>query len=246
MVDDSDSGPAPPTSGFGVTHWSLIVKARDRIAPDADAALAALCQAYWYPLYVFIRRQTESADEAEELTQEFFARFLEKDFLGGVDQAKGRFRNFLLACCKHFLSNERDRARAKKRGRPPLSLDFASAAGRYGLEPAHALTPERLFERRWALNLLDQALEQLGRELAASGHERLYERLKPALLGAADALPYGQIAAEMGMTEGAVKKAAQRLRLRYRAILRERIAATVDTPQDVDDEIRALFAVLSS
>jgi RNA polymerase sigma factor (sigma-70 family) len=246
MVDDSNSSPVPPTSSFGATRWSLIVKARDRVAPDADAALASLCQAYWYPLYVFIRRQTGSADEAEDLTQEFFARFLEKDFLGDVDRAKGRFRNFLLVCCKHFLSNERDRARAQKRGRPQLSLDFASADGRYGLEPAHDLTPERLFERRWALNLLDQSLEQLGREFSGSGHERLYERLKPALLGAAEALPYAQIGRELGMTEGAVKKAAQRLRLRYRTILRERIAATVDTPQDVDDEVRALFAALST
>src|SRR5436309_2659860 len=145
---------------FATTHWSLVVAAQDRGSPQAKEALSGLCGSYWYPLYAFIRRQGHSADKAQDLTQEFFARLLEKDFLAAVDREKGKFRSFLLAACKHFLANERDRVRAQKRGggRQGLSLDFNSADRRYGLEPAHTLTPERLFERRWALTLLDQVL----------------------------------------------------------------------------------------
>jgi RNA polymerase sigma-70 factor (ECF subfamily) len=214
----------------------------------ADSALETLCRTYWYPLYVCIRRQAANAREAEDLTQEFFTRLLEKGFLDALNRDKGRFRAFLLACCKHFLANERDRARAQKRGggRPVLSLDFASAAERYRLEPTDTLTPERLFERRWALTLLEGVLDQLGREFHFSGKGSLFEYLKPALVGAADALSYAQIASDLGMTEAAVKKAAQRMRRRYRDILREQIAATLRDPGEVDDEIRALFAVLSS
>ena len=238
----------PHSRAFDSTRWSLVLLARDRASPDADAALEALCATYWYPLYAYIRRQIGSADQAEELTQEFFARFLEKDFLRAADRNKGRFRGFLLACCRHFLANERDRARAQKRGgsRPALSLDFASAAERYRLEPADTMTPERLFERRWALTLLDQVLDQLGREFHKDGKGPLYERLKLTLVGAGDSLSYAAIGAEFGMTEAAVKKAAQRLRQRYRELLRDQIAATVDGPEQVEDEIRALFAVLSS
>src|SRR5262249_47503652 len=148
-------------------------------------ALAALCRAYWYPLYAFLRREVGSADRAEELTQEFFARLLEKDFLSAVDRARGRFRSFLLACCRHFLSNQRDHDRAEKRGggRPPVSLDLRGADERYLREPAHGLTAERLFERRWALTLLEQTLERLGAEYRAEGKGALYERLQAALVG---------------------------------------------------------------
>jgi RNA polymerase sigma-70 factor (ECF subfamily) len=157
-----------------------------------------------------------AADQAEDLTQEFFARLLEKGFLESVDKAKGRFRAFLLVCCKHFLANARDHARAQKRGggRVVLSLDFASAAQRYRLEPADTLTPERLFDRRWALTLLDCVLEQLGNEFHDSGKGPLFERLKPTLVGATDAHSFAQIGAQLDLTESAVKKAAQRLRQR--------------------------------
>jgi RNA polymerase sigma-70 factor (ECF subfamily) len=235
---------APDSTGFVSTRWSLVLRARD----GADAALEALCQTYWYPVYAYVCRHTGAANQAEDLTQEFFTRILEKDFLDAVDRDKGRFRAFLLACCKHFLANERDRERAQKRGgsRLVLSLDFATAAERYRLEPVDTLTPEKLFDRRWALTLLDCVLDQLGCEFHDAGKGPLFERLKPALVGSTDALSFARIGADLNMTESAVKKAAQRLRQRYRDILREQIAATVDRPDEVEDEIRSLFAVLSA
>jgi RNA polymerase sigma-70 factor (ECF subfamily) len=233
---------------FGTTHWSLILAARDRATPQADDALAELCAAYWYPLYAFIRRRGHDPDRAADLTQGFFARFLEKDYLSSVDPSKGRFRAFLLAACKHFLANAHDQEVALKRGggRRSVSIDQREAEGRYLCEPAHDLTPERLFERRWALTLLDQALDQVGREFHRGGKGVLYDRLKVVLTGAASAAPYAWIGAELGMTEDAVKKAAQRLRRRYREVLRGLVAETVDEPGQVDDEIRTLFAILAS
>jgi RNA polymerase sigma-70 factor (ECF subfamily) len=248
MADFPDGPAEPPRADpFATTQWSLVLLARDRASPQADEALAALCRAYWYPLYAFIRRQVRTAEQAEDLTQEFFARLLEKDYLRTVDRTRGRFRAFLLACCKHFLANERDRARARKRGggRSILSLDFQSAADRYRREPADTLTPEKLFERRWALTLLDQALEQLGQAFSQAGKGELFGHLKVTLVGAVGKPSHAEAAEALGMTEAAVKKAAQRLRERYRVILRELIAATVDGPGEVDDEIQTLFAVLS-
>jgi RNA polymerase sigma-70 factor (ECF subfamily) len=248
MKPVDEPNPVSPADHFASTHWSLIVLARGRSSPQADEALAALCQAYWYPLYVYIRRRVGSADRAEELTQEFFARLLEKDFLGSVDRARGRFRAFLLACCNHFLSNERDLERAQKRGggRPVLSLDFPSADQRYRHEPADTLTPERLFDRRWALLLLNATLDRLRLEFDEAGKGKLYEYLKGAILGEPVALSYAQIGAELNMSEAAVKKAAQRLKRRYRELLRAEIAATVDGPGGVDEEIRDLFTALPS
>jgi RNA polymerase sigma-70 factor (ECF subfamily) len=248
MPRAEEPNPAAPPAQFASTHWSLVLLARDRRSPAADEALAALCRAYWYPLYVYIRRRIGSADEAEELTQEFFTRLLQDDFLANVDQSRGRFRAYLLACCNHFLANERDRARALKRGggRPTLSLDFRAADQRYGHEPADTLTPQRLFERRWALLLLDATLERLRGEFHQAGKGPLYERLKATLLGDQGAVGYGLVAADLGMTEAAVKKAAQRLKQRYREVLCDEIAATVDGPERVDEEIRDLFAALAS
>src|SRR5262249_3747402 len=235
---------ASDPAGFASTRWSLVLRARD----GADAALEMLCRTYWYPVYAYVRRRTGAVDLAEELTQEFFTRLLEKDFPEGVDRDKGRFRPFRLACCKHLLANERARARALKRGggRPVLSLDFPSAAERYRLEPADTLTPEKLFDRRWALTLLDQALEQLGQEYARAGKGQLFEHLKDTLVGAPGKVSHAAVAEAVGRTRGAVKKAAERLRKRYRAILRELIAATVEGPAEIDDEIQTLFAVLSA
>jgi DNA-directed RNA polymerase specialized sigma24 family protein len=225
-----------------------VVLAKDRSSPEARAALATLCQTYWPPLFAYIRRQVETTEQAQDLTQEFFTQLLEKDFLRTVDICKGRFRSFLLACCKHFLSNQRDRDRAQKRGggRAPFPLDFASALERDHFEPSHELTAERVFERRWALTLLDQVLDQLGREWGAEGKGELFEHLKIGLLGAPEALSYPAIGAAVGMSENAVKKAAQRLRHRYRTLLREQIAATVEGPDLVEDEIRQLFVILGS
>lgn len=234
-------------SRFQTTHWSVVVKVRDRASPEADEALATLCQTYWYPLYVYIRGRSDSAAQAEELTQEFFSYLLAREFLAAADSEKGKFRAFLLTCCKHFLANEHERARAGKRGsgRPALSLDFEAAGERYRREPAHGETAERSFDRRWALTLLDQVLEQLGREYDARGQGKLFEGLKLVLTSSPEALPHAQIGQPLGMTEGAVKKAAQRLRQRYREILCEHIAATVASPDEIEHEIRQLFSVLS-
>jgi DNA-directed RNA polymerase specialized sigma24 family protein len=241
----SPSGASPDR--FATTHWSLIVAARGGESAEARDALAALCQAYWYPLYGYIRQQGHAADAAQDLTQEFFARLLEKDFLGALDPEKGKFRAFLLAACKHFLANERDRARAEKRGggRACLSLDFGDAEARYGREPEHAQTAEKLFERRWALALLDGVLTRLSAEHAARGKGALFDRLRGFLVGERQPGGYAGAAAELGLTEGAVKVAVHRLRQRYRELLREEIGRTLHDPEDIDDEIRALFAALA-
>jgi RNA polymerase sigma-70 factor (ECF subfamily) len=243
-MSSSDASPGR----FATTHWSLIVAARDGEAAQAQAALADLCRAYWYPLYAYVRRQGHAAEEAQDLTQEFFARLLEKDFLGTVDPDKGKFRSFLLTACKHFLVNERHRASAQKRGggRPSVSLDFGDAEERYGREPGHSLTADRLFERRWALDLLQGVITRLQEEHVARGKGELFDRLRGFLVGERQAGGYTRAAAELRLSEGAVKVAVHRLRQRYRDLLREEIGRTVDDPQDIDEEIRALFAALAS
>jgi RNA polymerase sigma factor (sigma-70 family) len=230
---------------FATTRWSLVLAAGQHDSPQCQEALAALCETYWYPLYAFIRHQGFGADQSQDLTQEFFTRFLEKSYLHVVDPGKGKFRGFLLTCCKHFLANERDRAGAQKRGgdRTILSLDFAHAESRYALEPVQTLTPEKLFERRWVLTLLDQALARLKSEFEQAGKERIFEALKNGLTGEKGA-SYDQVASELDMTVGAVKVAAHRLRTRYREVLREEIARTLGDGTDIDDEIRNLFAAL--
>jgi len=247
MQPADDPRPILPATPFASTHWSLVLLARGQPSAAADEALAALCETYWYPLYAYIRRRVGSADRAEELTQEFFTRLLQNDFLAHVDQTRGRFRAYLLACCSHFLANERDHAQAQKRGggRTILSLDFHDADQRYSHEPADTLTPQRLFDRRWALLLLETTLDRLRLEFHEAGKGPLYERLKAALLGDHAALSYAQIAVELGMTEAAVKKAAQRLKQRYSEVLRSEIAATVDSPEGLEEEIHDLFAALA-
>ena len=167
--------------------WSLVLAAKDHAAPQAREALASLCQSYWYPLYAFIRRQGNTPDAAQDMTQEFFTRLLEKDFLAAVDREKGKFRSFLVAACRHFLANERDRARALKRGggRELLSLDFHCADERYRHEPALTLTPEKLFDRRWAMTMLEQVVARLRQEWTQAGKEKLFDRLKTFLTGEA-------------------------------------------------------------
>jgi len=233
---------------FATTRWSLILAARDRHTPAAEAALADLCAAYWYPLYAFVRHSGHDATAAEDLTQEFFARLLEKSWLGQADQAKGRFRSFLVTACRNFLANEHDCERTLKRGggRPHLSIDFRDADDRYAREPAHDLTPERLFERRYALALLEGVMTALRAEYAASGKEHFFDALKTTLGGKSDEATHAEMAAELGMTVSAVKVAAHRLRRRYRERLREAIAQTLDDPAGVDDEIRHLFGVVAA
>jgi RNA polymerase sigma-70 factor (ECF subfamily) len=226
----------------------VVVAAGRHSSPQAREALATLCRTYWYPLYVFVRRQGFSAEESQDLTQEFFARLLEKDFLAVVDREKGRFRSFLLAACKHFLCNERNKARAKKRGggRVVISFDVDQAENRYRLEPAHDLTPEKLFERRWAMTLLDQVLSFLKTESGQAGKADQFEHLKAFLTGHKGETSYHDVAEKLGMTEGAAKVAAHRLRKRYRELLHEEIAKTTSDADSIEDEIRELFRALES
>lgn len=233
---------------FMTTRWSVVLAAGARNSPRSEEALAALCQAYWYPLYVYVRRRGHSADEALDLTQEFFARLLEKHYLRQADVERGRFRSFLLAAFKHFLANERDRASAQKRGDglPALPLEVETAEGRYRREPADHETPERVFERRWALTMLDRVLAALRNEYHASGRAELFERLEDLLTAGKSEEPYSRLGATLGMSEGAVKVAVHRLRRRFGDLLREEIAQTVPSVDEVDDEIRYLFRVLGA
>ena len=227
---------------FSATRWSVVLAA----AGDAQDALATLCRAYWYPLYAFLRRQGLSTHDAEDVTQGFFAHLLERDALAKVDRAKGRFRTFLLASLKHFLAGERDRANAQKRGggKPVISLDACEAEERYALEPRDELSPDKLFDRRWAIAVIEQALARLGAEYSDGEKGGLFSALKPLLTAPASARPYAEIGAEFGMNEGAVKVSVHRLRQRYGAALRAEIAETVGTEEEVDEELRHLLDVL--
>jgi RNA polymerase sigma-70 factor (ECF subfamily) len=232
---------------FQTTRWSLVAAAGNGGSPAARQALGELYQSYWYPLYAYIRRRGHGPEAARDLTQEFFTRLLESEGLAAVDRGRGRFRSFLLAACQHFLANEHDRAVALKRGggRPVLPLDFGDADARYQREPAHEATPERLFERRWALALLASVLDRLSAEYQSANKGPVFEVLKTYLTGDRGQ-SYGEAARVLGMTEGAVKVAVHRLRARYREVLRDEIGQTLDDPAAVDDEIRALFAALGS
>jgi RNA polymerase sigma-70 factor (ECF subfamily) len=244
------SGPSSASAGrFPTTHWSRVARAGDPAAPGVRAALAELCAAYWYPIYALIRRSGRRPDEALDLTQGYFARLLETGVLPAADRRKGRYRAFLRTDCGFFLSHEHGRAQARKRasGRAVLSIDARDAEGRYLREPADGTTPERLFDRAWALNLLDAVLDRLARESAETGRDAQFRALQGVLGGGTQAVPYAALAARLGTTEGAVQQAVRRLRMRYRALLREAIAATLDEPDEaaIDDEIRDLFAALA-
>ena len=238
----------PASKRFVTTHWSVVLAAGRPSAPESQAALATLCGAYWYPLYASVRAQGYASHDAQDLTQEFFARLLTRNDFAAADRNKGRFRSFLAGALKHFLANERDRARARKRGdgRAPLSLDFEAAEGRFRQEPTHAFTAERAFARRWAVTILDKVLARLREEFAAAGKAPLFDRLKVFLSGEKSTRSYADLAGELNMTEGAVKVAVHRLRRRYRELLRGEIAQTIADPHEIDDEIRELFAALGA
>jgi RNA polymerase sigma factor (sigma-70 family) len=240
----SESGPEP--ARFVTTHWSLVVAAGDRDSQQARQALAELCAVYWHPLYAYVRRLGYDVNEAQDLAQEFFTRLLEKDYLRTVDRERGKFRTFLLTSFRHFLANEYDRATAQKRGggRSVLSLDFRDTEQRNSLEPSHALTAEKLYERRWALALLEQALARLRGEFTVNGRGPLFDALKVFLTGEKAAVSHDQLARQLSMTVGAITVAVHRLRQRYREVLREEIGRTVDDPAEIDGEIRDLFAAL--
>jgi RNA polymerase sigma-70 factor (ECF subfamily) len=238
---------APRTGRFAATRWSVVLAAGRDESPRAAEALEQLCRVYWYPLYAFVRRQGHGPEDAQDLTQAFFTRLIAKRDLAAVDRAKGRFRSFLLAAMRHFLANEWDRARAAKRGGGVhvTSFDAISAEARYAREPVDPETPERIFERRWALAMLDEVLGRLRDEYESRGQGEQFEALKGMLGGGGGEEGHAATGLRLGMSEGAVKVAAHRLRRRYRDLLRREIATTVASPDDVDDELRHLFAVLS-
>jgi RNA polymerase sigma-70 factor (ECF subfamily) len=233
---------------FHATLWSNVLAARDPADPHTAAALAELCRTYWYPLYAFARRNGATPEQAEDLTQGFFSDKLEHDFLRHVDPARGRFRTFLLASFENYLVNQRARERRLKRGGRVaiVSLECGGAEARYHREPAHVETAERLYDRRWALTVLDRAIDRLERTMTGQGKGPLFDRLKAALLGAEDAVGYARVAAELGLTEGAVKVAAHRMRSRLRELIREEVARTVADPSEIEEEIRDLFSALGS
>jgi RNA polymerase sigma-70 factor (ECF subfamily) len=231
---------------FHTTHWSLIAAAGREGGERAQVALAELCQAYWYPLYAFLRRHGHSADDAADLTQAFFAALLEKGYLEDADPDRGRFRSFMLTAISRFASKERDRAAAQKRGgaATTLSLDFHEGEQRYQREPADNWTPERIFERRWALTLLDRTLARLRQDHADAGKLATFEAFKGFLTADSSPGPLRQVAQQLGMTEGAAKVAVHRLRQKYRELLRAEIAQTVAGEEDVEDELGVLLSAL--
>jgi RNA polymerase sigma-70 factor (ECF subfamily) len=235
----------PGPSQFPTTRWTLVVAAGDPHRKEARSALVYLCENYWYPLYAYLRRRGYLADEAQDLTQDFFVRVLEGRYLDRADPEKGRFRSFILTSLKFFVADEADRQRALKRGGGTVvPLEFSSGEERYQREPAHDETPERIFERRWALTVLDRVVEKLRNEFVHHGHLEHFERLKVFLLGQSDA-PYAALAREMNTSEGALKVAIHRLRKRYRELFRREIADTVADPAEVESELRFLAAVLT-
>ena len=233
---------------FQTTHWSVVLGTGLEETARADAALSNLCRAYWYPVYSYLRRVGHGPEDAEDLTQEFFARLIAKKFLKGIEPGRGKFRSFLLTALNRFRANEWDRENRLKRGggQKPISLDGAKTEHRFLAEPMdEAASPEKLFERRWAMALLEQILAKLESEFCASSNAGLFAQLKPLLSGEQTELSYAQLGQRFGISEANVKVTVHRLRRRYRELLREEVANTVESPDQIDDEIRHLFAAFS-
>ncbi len=243
---DTNSTPAD-TSRFATTHWSVVLAAGSCSSLQYEQALSNLCHVYWFPLYSYLRRRGCDSHQAEDCTQAFFTRLLEKNTLRRADRNRGRFRSFLLTSLKNFLSDEWDRARSQKRGgdKRILSLDAVAAETRYTLEPADRLSPDKLFERSWALAVLKQAMDQLKKESMTAGKMPLFDHLKNLLTSKTETVSYRSVAAKLDMSEDAVKAAVYRLRKRYRELVREEIAQTVATEEQLEEEIKGLFAALA-
>ena len=233
-------------SVFATTHWTVVVAAGDKASSKAAEALEKLCRNYWYPLYAFVRRKGHDASEAEDLTQEFFAQLLSKGQLANVDRTKGKFRSWLLGVMKHFLAHEWAKTRAQKRGggSPILSLDQFGAEERYRVEPVEEQNPERIFQRSWAITVLNQALDRLRGEYTSQGKDRLFEEIKDFVSLEGPDGSYAQVSRRLGRSESAMKSAIHRMRQRYQELIREEIAHTVASPAEVDEEIRHLLAVI--
>lgn len=237
----------PMSDRFRTTSWSLVLCARNRATPESQQALSRLCEAYWGPLYSYVRRQGYGVDDARDLTQGYFCVLLEKDYLDDVDPRAGRFRWFLLASLKHFLSNERDRERAKKRGggQVRISLDTDLAETQHRQAFADELTAETLFERRWARTVIERTKGRLGEEFAEKGKRRQFELLRGQLTGDEANLPRDATAKELEMSDGAVRVAIHRMRRRFGELLRDEVAQTVADPAEVDDELRHLLRTVA-
>jgi RNA polymerase sigma factor (sigma-70 family) len=246
-MSEPDSMPAAHGQ-FTTTHWSMVLAAGDADSPQVHTALAQLCRTYWYPLYAFVRRKGHSAHDAQDLTQGFFAFLLEHHLVARADRQAGRFRSFLLGSFKHFLAHEYERATALKRGggQAVLSLDEFDPEERYALEPFDASTPETIFDQRWALQQIENALSRLRADYASSGRRPLFDLLKDYVWGDKNALTLAEIANRLDLTEEAVKKSVQRLRQHFRESLRTEVAHTVATPDQIDEELRHLRAALSA
>ena len=244
-TETSGPRPTPPDSLFATTRWSVVVAAGQGDTVGSHEALTHLCQTYWYPLYAYARRHGCPPQDAQDMTQEFFARLLEGNWLAKADRQRGRFRSFLLASMKHFMANEWNKAHALKRGghQPVLSLDDHCAEERYRLEPPDKNTPESLYERGWALSMLNDVLMRLEQEYDRDGKSEWMQAMRPALTD--DPISYGDIADKLGMTETAARVAVHRLRQRYRRLIRAEVASTVVSPQDIDEEMHHLFRVLA-
>ncbi|TWU02267.1 RNA polymerase sigma factor [Stieleria varia] len=243
---ESTHSPGNPFGDFATTQWSLVVAAGNCESENANQALETLCRTYWPPLYAYVRRRVQDSHEAQDLTQAFFERLLEKHYLADANPQRGRFRAFLITAFKHFLSKEWDKSKALKRGggRPPISLDFESADSQICIEPASGLTAEQLYDKQWAITMLTRVMESLEAEFAAKGQADHFAELKGFILGDHAGATYAEVASRLDMTEAAAKKAGSRLRHRYRERLREEICQTVSGPEEVEDEMRNLLAVL--
>jgi DNA-directed RNA polymerase specialized sigma24 family protein len=239
---------ATEAMGFHTTHWTVVLGARSGNGPAADEALASLCSTYWYPLYAFIRRSGFNRHDAEDLTQGFFYSFLKRDSLTNVSPLAGKFRSYLLSCLKHFLINERRRNEAQRRGAgvQPIALDADAAETRYQSEPADNVTPDVLFERRWAYTVLDRVLEELRQEYVRRDKGGLFDDLRGLLPGDVAGVSRAELAARHNMSLGALDVALHRLRQRFGALLREQVVRTVSSPDEVDEELRYLVSVLGS
>jgi len=242
----SEDEQRPSAARFATTHWSVVLAAGQRATSRSRQTLEDLCGTYWQPVYAYLRRRDYGVHEAQDLTQEFFTRLVEKNSLKNVTPEKGRFRSYLLGAVKHFLANERDRARAQKRGGGHrfVPLDVAGGESRCGVEPADSSTPEKVFDRCWALALLDHVLARLEEEFVGAGKRETFDHLKVFLTEGKGSTSYSQVADDLDMTEGAVKVAVHRMRRRYREILTEYVAETVAGPEDAVDEIRHLLSAV--
>lgn len=247
MPDGSlERGITPQIRVFATTHWSVVLAAGEAGTPQSSAALEKLCRTYWYPLYAHIRRRGYSEEEAKDLTQELFERLLERQFLCGLLREGGRFRSFLLTALDRFLVEHWQRSRAQKRGggQPIVSIDAQTAEDRYRLEPRDERTPETIYEYRWAMALLDQVLGRLQQEFSEAGKDEAFNTLRNYMVEGTTEMSYAEGARRLGMTEAALRKAVERLRLRYQELFRQEIAHTVTSPAEVEDELRHLQTVM--